>query len=264
MLQVWGRIARIGLRAGRESRMLALLLVIPVSVSLVWLMVSAGVGPDPGPSAAEAGLPSEDSAEAIARLTRVAVEPWQDMPTTLKSRIDAFAADQATAGLAVAVQSPAGRYLSVSGDTDVTTGTAWSAADRSGYRSITKCFVGTVILQLAAEGKLALDGPVTRYVPKAPDPAVTVRMALAMRTGLPDYSATPDFSKELNRDYERAWTDQELLTDAFSRPLDFDPGSRYQYSNTNTVLLGQVIQAVTAQTWDKQVTSRILAPLKLN
>ncbi|NUP74688.1 MAG: beta-lactamase family protein [Sinomonas sp.] len=195
---------------------------------------------------------------------------WRALPASVEDLVSEFAADQGAAGLAVAVSTPSARYVTEFGD--AAEGIAWSANTRSAYRSVTKSFVGTVVLQLVAEGKLGLDSPASRYVSDLSSvqydgadagDQITVRMALEMRTGLPEFSGTQGFSEQLSTDYTAAFTDGQLLSYAFSQPLDFAPGSHYEYSNTNYVLLGKVIEAVTGTRWDQAVRQRILAPLGL-
>lgn len=196
---------------------------------------------------------------------------WQAMPSTVSDLISQFVSDEAASGIAVAVSSGQNRYLATDGD--ASEGTAWSADTRSAFRSITKSFVGTVVLQLVAEGRLSLDDPISRfdsdvsavqYNGANAGGQITVRMALEMRTGLPEFSGTQGFSAQLNTDYTGSFTDDQLLGYAFSQPLDFAPGRAYEYSNTNYVLLGKVIQAVTGNSWDQEVQRRILTPLGLS
>lgn len=190
---------------------------------------------------------------------------WQPLSSDITGIVSQFLSDQGAAGIAVAVSRGNARYVTTLGD--AAEGVPWSTDTRSAYRSITKSFVGTVVLQLVAEGKLSLDDPISRYVPVVAQvqggDAITVRMALEMRTGLPEFSGTQGFSDELNTDYTGSFTDDQLLGYAFAQPLDFDPGSQYEYSNTNFVLLGKVIQAVTGQAWDQEVQQRIISQLGL-
>ncbi|MGN6404475.1 serine hydrolase domain-containing protein [Sinomonas sp.] len=190
---------------------------------------------------------------------------WQPLSSDITGIVSQFLSDQGAAGIAVAVSRGNARYVTTLGD--AAEGVPWSTDTRSAYRSITKSFVGTVVLQLVAEGKLSLDDPISRYVPVVAQvqggDAITVRMALEMRTGLPEFSGTQGFSDGLNTDYTGSFTDDQLLGYAFAQPLDFDPGSQYEYSNTNFVLLGKVIQAVTGQAWDQEVQQRIISQLGL-
>ncbi len=154
--------------------------------------------------------------------------------------------------------------ISVDGDNEVYpvgNATIW---DRSGYRSITKSFVGTVVLQLAEEGKVGLDDPIGTYLPaiRGGD-AITVRELLGMRSGVPNYSALPAFQQDFGADPTRVWTDEELLGYAEAVPADFAPGTSYEYSNTNTLMLGMLVAAVTGEDWAAAVEDRIAMPLRL-
>lgn len=136
---------------------------------------------------------------------------------------------------------------------------------RFAYRSVTKSFVGTIILQLADEGKLSLDAPVADFVRGVPGgETITLAELGAMRSGLPNYSAMPGLGEMLSADPSRAVPASELLALAFEEPPEFAPGTAYEYSNTNTLLLGEVIEAVTGRPWPEAVNDRITAPLGLS
>jgi D-alanyl-D-alanine carboxypeptidase len=130
--------------------------------------------------------------------------------------------------------------------------------------SVTKLFVATVVLQLAQEGRLGLDDPLSRHVPAfAGGDRITVRQLLNHTSGVPDYGLTAGFGERLMTERERRWrTDEILALVAGVRP-DFAPGTRYRYSNTGYVLLGAVIDAVTGSTWAAQIRRRIIDPLHL-
>ena len=227
--------------------------------------------PTPPPTAATpVPAKSPGKSPASAPTGTSAGTAWQAMPSDIADVVSQFLSDQGAAGIAVAISNGQTNYLTAQGDS--AEGVAWSADTRSAYRSITKSFVGTVVLQLVGEGKLGLDDPIERYVPDISSAqyngsdagsSITVRMALEMRTGLPEFSGTQGFSDQLNTDYTSAFSDDQLLGYALSEPLDFAPGSQYEYSNTNFVLLGKVIQAVTGESWDQEVQQRILSPLGL-
>ena len=109
--------------------------------------------------------------------------------------------------------------------------------------SITKTMTSAVILQLAQEGKLALDDPVSKYIPDVPDgDNITLAQLLEMRSGLYSFTDDPAISEAMDDDPTRVWTPQELLDIAFAQPPMFAPGADYYYSNTNYVLLGLIIE----------------------
>ncbi len=169
-------------------------------------------------------------------------------------------------GVVVAVRDGAGPTWTRASGTATREGTAPLDPDaRFRVASITKTFVAVVVLQLAAEGRLGLDDPASRYVRGTPGlDGVTIRQLLDHTAGLPDYSAAQEgFGPGLLRDRDRRWTARELLTISSSVQRDFPPGSDYAYSNSNYVALGLVVEAVTGTSWAAQVRTRIIDPLHL-
>ncbi|MEV0759023.1 serine hydrolase domain-containing protein [Nocardia sp. NPDC050435] len=134
--------------------------------------------------------------------------------------------------------------------------------------SITKTFVATVILQLVAEGTLRLDEPVADRVPRyAPVTAgVTLRHLLDNTSGLHDVVRTLPMpgQPEFFQIRWKSWSPSELLDRALGYPVSFAPGSAYEYSTTNYLLLGEVIQEVTGHSYAREITDRIIAPLRLS
>lgn len=124
--------------------------------------------------------------------------------------------------------------------------------------SITKTFVSTVVLQLVDSGDVQLDAPVARYLVGFPDD-VTVRQVLRHQSGLAEYfdtGADPD-------DYSGPVDLSSLVDAALAKPAVFPPGTQMLYTNTNYLVAGLIIEAVTGRSAVDEVTSRILAPLGL-
>ena len=111
--------------------------------------------------------------------------------------------------------------------------------------SITKTFVATVVLQLVGEGRLTLDEPVARRLPGllANGHQITVRQLLNHTSGLPNYSDDPDLFAGIVQN--RIWDPRELVALAERHPQLFAPGSAWRYSNTNYIVAGLLIEAVT-------------------
>lgn len=138
----------------------------------------------------------------------------------------------------------------------------------AGFRvgSITKTFVAVVLLQLADEHRVGLDDPLARYVPDYPGgDRITLRQLLSHTSGVPDHETVDEqHGRALLRDRSRRWDPAELIRTAASVRPDFDRGTRYGYSNTGYLLLGEVIAAVTGRDWAVEVRERILDPLHLD
>ncbi|WP_036968956.1 serine hydrolase domain-containing protein [Promicromonospora kroppenstedtii] len=133
--------------------------------------------------------------------------------------------------------------------------------------SITKTFVATVILQLVDEDRIDLDAPVDTYLPATvPDGAtITVRQILNHTSGLYDYMKGDGWSTNRWRGDERftAHSPDQLLAEAFRHEPYFAPGTDFRYSNTNYIVAGKVVEAVTGRPYGVVIEHRILRPLNL-
>jgi CubicO group peptidase (beta-lactamase class C family) len=124
--------------------------------------------------------------------------------------------------------------------------------------SISKQFTATAILMLAEQGKLSLDDPVSRFVPdltRAKE--VTIRQLLSHTSGYQDYwpqDYVPPFMLT-------PITADEILTRWARRPLDFDPGTQWQYSNTNYVIAGVIVEKASGMPLLRFLSSHIFEPL---
>ena len=128
--------------------------------------------------------------------------------------------------------------------------------------SVTKTMTAAVILQLAQEGKLSLDDPVSKYVPDVPNgDHITLAQLLEMRSGLYSFTDAPELATSMDDDPTKVWTPQELLDIAFAQPPNFAPGAEYEYSNTNYVLLGLIVEQLDGQPLATVFEERLFEPL---
>lgn len=129
--------------------------------------------------------------------------------------------------------------------------------------SVSKVYTATMIYQLAEEGTVALEAPLSTYLPDtAYGPEVTLESLLAHRSGVPDYAANPQYLQNALLDPERVFTTEELVD--FAAFEDPSPaGESFSYSNTGYLLLGLVIETVTANTLESALQARIVEPLGL-
>jgi len=139
-----------------------------------------------------------------------------------------------------------------------------SAGDHFRIGSNTKTMTSTVILQLVQEGKLALDDPISKYIPGVPGgDQITIANLSEMRSGLYSYSFDTTFNNTLDQQPQKVWTPQELIDIAFSHPQNGPPAQEFNYSNTNIILLGMVIEKLTGMTASEAFQERIFTPLGL-
>jgi D-alanyl-D-alanine carboxypeptidase len=138
----------------------------------------------------------------------------------------------------------------------VETGTPFAVA------SITKTFVAALVLQLAEEGALSLDDPLSRYIPDYPNATrITIGQLLNHTSGIHNYFEHPRYDRLVFRDRGRVWTVEEIL--GLVRKPYFAPGRAIHYSNTNYILLGIVAERVTGSDIAREIRRRFVEPLRL-
>ncbi|MBB5128704.1 serine hydrolase domain-containing protein [Streptomyces griseoloalbus] len=157
-------------------------------------------------------------------------------------------------------------YRVATGEADTGAHTTMDTGRRFRAGSVSKTFTAVVLLQLAAEGRVDLDAPANQYLPEPlPDDRITVRHLLSHRSGLYDY--TNDMFYNTVPGFEavrtKVFSHQELIDLSTARPLNNAPGAAYSYSNTNFVVLGQLIEHITGTPIATHYQQRIFAPLRL-
>ena len=130
-------------------------------------------------------------------------------------------------------------------------------------RSVTKSVTVTLILQLVDEGKISLDDTIDQWVPNVPNgDEITLRQLADMSSGVPEYT-TQAWIDEYVKDTQKAFTTEELIDFAVAEPAQFAPGAQKVYTNTNTLLLGQVVAQEYGKPFEEVVQEQIIAPLGL-
>ncbi|MQS13444.1 beta-lactamase family protein [Streptomyces kaniharaensis] len=180
---------------------------------------------------------------------------------TLAATLDALPAN--VTGAVVRVGGRDGRWRGTGGE-DVPA----NADFRIG--SISKVFTATVMLQLAAEGRVDLNGTVQHYLPGLlPEgyPPVTVGQLLDHTSGLPGgggLTSGDGSTRWFVAHKADAFTPEQVVADMLTQPMSFPPGTAQQYNGNNTFVAGMVIEKVTGDTFAHQVERRITRPLGLH
>jgi D-alanyl-D-alanine carboxypeptidase len=185
-------------------------------------------------------------------------------PTGLQQGADQLVADGVPG---VIIMTRRGQQVSnvVAGLADKATGQPMQPQDKVRIGSITKTFVATVVLQLAAERRLSLNDSVQKWLPgvitgHGYHPAqITIRQLLQQTSGIQDYTSAPGFLTEAN--LARTWQPQQLVDIALRLG---PPVHGWLYSDTNYILLGMIIQKVTERSPVTEISRRILVPLGLH
>ncbi len=125
--------------------------------------------------------------------------------------------------------------------------------------SVTKQFTAASILLLEERGKLKVEDPVKKYVPDAPAAwdKMTVFHVLTHTAGIPNFTSFPEYPKL----EPFAITPEKLVALFRDKPLDFEPGEKWNYSNSGYVLLGYIIERVSGESYEKFVQENIFTPL---
>lgn len=146
---------------------------------------------------------------------------------------------------------------------------AWGGADCAGggtadpfasyeIGSISKHITAVALMQLWDRGQVDLDAPVGRYLDDIPEAwrVVTIRQLLTHTSGVPDYEEAGGYGV-----YETQPTPQQVYDIVDDRPLDFDPGTRWSYSNTGYFLLSLVVQRVSGERFGDYLRNHLFDPL---
>jgi CubicO group peptidase (beta-lactamase class C family) len=151
-------------------------------------------------------------------------------------------------------------YANAYGRANLASSTAATPAMRYGIGSISKQFTAAAILLLAEQGKLSLDDPVSKFVPGLTrGREVTIRMLLSHTSGYQDFWPQDYLMFPMKQNV----TPRAIADRWGKQPLDFAPGTRWQYSNTNYTLAGMVVERASGMPFYRFVQTRILDPLRL-
>ena len=173
-------------------------------------------------------------------------------------------------GVSLRVKGPGADFYGAAGLADVATGEALTTEHAMYTASLGKTFTATVALQLVDEGRLRLDVPITTWLPdkltqRIPgSDRITLRHLLSHTSGLVDYmNDETAWRVDFVRDRQHTWTHAEVVAYLYHKPLLFEPGTDYHYSNSNYVLAGLIIERVAGEPLHGLIRRRILDPAGL-
>ncbi len=221
---------------------------------------------------ASQALPASAAPEPVsmpsAVSTEVAITPAQEVAIVeaAQKQLKVFGGKQPIPGAYIAIYMPGkAPYFKAVGVADLKTKAEFQRSDRFRIGSNTKTFVVTVLLQLHDEHLLSLDDPISKFdigvkVPNGDH--ITIRQLAEMRSGLFEAYNTKEFNGLNFRPNMRITPDEMISWGVAHRPL-FAPGARWNYSNTNYLILGRIIEAVTHDTVGNQIRKRLIEPLGL-
>jgi D-alanyl-D-alanine carboxypeptidase len=231
-----------------------------LTVSLAGLLI-AGCGTRPNttpPAAVPASVTTNSPADEPVR-------------AELQRALDSLRIAGKFPGVTLGVALANGRMLALaSGDSDTARHVAMRPSDRMLQGSVGKTYVAAVAMQLVGEGRLDLDAKIERYLgsepwfgrlPNAHD--ITVRQLMRHTSGLVRYEFQPAATAALRANPYKEWTPEERLTYIFDSKPPFAAGQGWEYSDTNYIVLGMIIERLLGEPYYAAARKRVLEPLGL-
>lgn len=192
-----------------------------------------------------------------------ASELSKDLRTDLQAVLDGVVAQGRTPGVMLYVSGDGDDWSGAAGLADIQGGVPMSRHHRFRAGSMMKTLVATAVLQQVEDGALALDDVLTDHLPPAVTAgiqhadAIEVGMLLDHRSGIPEW-LTPAIRQATVADPAHVWTIDEVLGSAGGQAPLFAPGEGFAYSNTNYVLLGEILGAVDGRSWREVVREEVI------
>jgi D-alanyl-D-alanine carboxypeptidase len=182
----------------------------------------------------------------------------------LQTMLDKTARELLIPGAVILLRTPQGEFTVTYGTTLLGATTPPRADTHFRAASNTKTMTAAIIMQLAQENKLSLDDPVSKYVSGVPNgDHITIAELLEMRSGLYNYTNAAVIWENMDRHPAKVWSPAELLAIAFAHPPNFPPGTAFEYSNTNYVLLGLIVEKAGGKSLAQAMQDRLFGPLRL-
>ena len=194
------------------------------------------------------------------------------LKTALQAKLDEWHKAGSFPGATLGVVLANGESFALAvGYSDRDARTPMKPNDRMLAGSVGKTFAAATALQLIKEGKIGLDDKIEKYLggeqwfsrlPNAKD--ITVRQLMNHTSGLVRYEFKEQFTKDLTANPEKVWKPAELVAYLLDEKPPFEAGKGWDYSDTNYIVLGMIIEKVTGRKFYDEATRRLLKPLKLS
>ncbi|MEU8324337.1 serine hydrolase domain-containing protein [Nonomuraea sp. NPDC048881] len=189
--------------------------------------------------------------------------------------LDRTVAAKLAPGMVADVRDGRRSWFGSAGVSDTGTGRERRQNERFRIGSTSKAFTATVVLKLAAEGKLSLDDTLDRHLPglfdgSAYEPGkITIRQLLNQTSGIFAYTDDEKFvgtggGEEWFKHRFDTYTPEQLVRIALAHPPTGEPGRRFKYSNTNYILAAMIVEKATGRTFEQELDRTVIRPLRLN
>lgn len=167
-------------------------------------------------------------------------------------------------GVALAIRAGSQTVQIARGVEDTTTGAPVTADHHFRMGSVAKSFLASIVLQLVDEGKLKLSDTVETHLPAliTSNKDATIEQVMRLQSGIFDHASDPRYlAPYLEGHFDHAYAPEQLVAFSNDHPPVFAPGARFDYSNTNYVVIGLLIEKLTGMSLAAAVAARITTPL---
>jgi len=196
----------------------------------------------------------------------------ENLRLALQTRLEQLHAESGAPGVNVGIVLPDGTAFGLAaGLADTMVGSPMEPTSRLMQGSVGKTYVSAVALQLIHEGLLDLEAKVSDYLGNEPwfrrlpnHATVTVRHLMTHASGIIRYEFDERFIADLLASPDKVWQPRELLAYLFDTEAPFAPGEGWEYSDTNYIILGMIIESLTGNSYYSEMSRRILQPLELH
>jgi D-alanyl-D-alanine carboxypeptidase len=166
-------------------------------------------------------------------------------------------------GIALEIQSSEGSEFLTAGSASLEDERPLTPEDSFRIASVTKALTAAVVMELVEEGALSLDDTVEQWAPGllAEGDSITVRHLLGHTSGLADYTNDENFIEAFVAGEDMP--PQRVVSFVSSEPLAFEPGTTYEYSDTDNNVLGIIVEAAAGRSYEQELSSWVLDPMEL-
>ncbi|MCB1024193.1 MAG: beta-lactamase family protein [Acidobacteria bacterium] len=189
----------------------------------------------------------------------------------LQANLDTWHSSAKFAGATIGVCLADGECFAIAtGSSDLESKTPMKPGDLMLAGSVGKTYAAAVAMQLLHEKKMNLDDKIEKYLgqekwfsrlPNSKD--ITIRHLMSHTSGLIRYEFKDQFTKDLTANPDKVWTPTELISYLFDEKAPFEAGKGWDYSDTNFIVLGMIMEKVTGKKYYDLAKERVLKPLKL-
>lgn len=184
----------------------------------------------------------------------------------VQQRLDELTANGGPPGAVLVIQTSGEPTVLTSGSADVGTNQSMSADASTRIASVSKPYSGAILVRLASQGKLTLGSRIGKLLPTLPKAwgSVSVAQLLQHSSGIPDYIKDEQFLRQFIANPQMQRTPQQLVGYVAGDPLEFVPGTRYEYSDTDNIVAGLIAERVAGKPYQDVLANEVTQPLSLS